>query len=323
VVASHQVLHRDDDGKQLAVIEVNNDITEQKLAEEALRESEKRFRTMVDAISQLAWIAQPDGYIFWYNQRWYEYTGTTPEQMEGWGWQSVHDPEMLPAVLERWKASIAAGEPFDMEFPLLGADGKFRAFLTRGVPIKDSEGRVVRWCGTNTDVSEARELEAHKRDFYRRTILAATEGKLMVSERQEIEKYAGPAVETWDIRCTDDAGSAINRMVQLVREAGMEEKRARNFQGCVTEAVTNVFKHAVGGRVSLHKTEDHIICVVADSGPGIAALALPDVALTRGYSTAGTLGMGYKVMIHFADRVHFSTGPDGTTVAIEMKLHED
>ena len=108
-----------------------SDISERKRAEEGLRESEEQFRTLADSIPNLAWWANADGYITWYNRRWYEYTGTTPEQMEGWGWQSVHDPEVLPKVLERWKASIATGEPFEMEFPLRGADGMFRSFLTR------------------------------------------------------------------------------------------------------------------------------------------------------------------------------------------------
>jgi PAS domain S-box-containing protein len=95
-------------------------ITDRKQAEGALRESAARFRTLADAIPHLAWIARGDGWIYWYNQRWYDYTGTIPKQMEGWGWQSVHDPETLPAVLERWKAFIATGEPFDMVFPLRG-----------------------------------------------------------------------------------------------------------------------------------------------------------------------------------------------------------
>jgi PAS domain S-box-containing protein len=121
---------------------------------EALRESEQRFRMLADAMPQLAWMAQADGYIFWFNRRWHEYTGTTPQQMEGWGWQSVHAPETLPKVMEGWKAAIATGQAFEMEFPLRGADGRFRQFLTRAFPLKDAHGRVVQWFGTNTDVEE-------------------------------------------------------------------------------------------------------------------------------------------------------------------------
>ena len=135
------------------------DLTERKQAEQALRESEAQFRTLANAIPQLCWMANADGWIFWYNQRWYEYTGTTPEQMEGWGWQSVHDPEALPRVLERWQASIATGQPFDMVFPLRGADGVFRPFLTRVTPVFGSDRKVDRWFGTNTDISEQRQSQ--------------------------------------------------------------------------------------------------------------------------------------------------------------------
>jgi hypothetical protein len=131
-------------------------VSERKRIEDTLRESEAQLRTLADSIPQLAWMANADGFIFWYNQRWYAYTGTTPEQMEGWGWQSVHDPELLPRVLERWQASIDTGEPFEMEFPLKGADGAFRWFLTRVNPLRDAGGRVIRWFGTNTDVDEQR-----------------------------------------------------------------------------------------------------------------------------------------------------------------------
>jgi PAS domain-containing protein len=68
------------------------------------------FAALADNLPQLAWIAEADGWIFWYNRRWYEYTGTTPAEMAGWGWQSVHDPRTLPSVLERWRASIATGD---------------------------------------------------------------------------------------------------------------------------------------------------------------------------------------------------------------------
>ena len=136
-----------------------HDVTDRKRAEEALRHSEVQFRTLAEAIPQLCWMANPDGSIFWYNQRWYDYTGTTAEQMEGWGWQTVHDPRTLPAVLARWQTSIATGQPFDMVFPLRGANGIFRPFLTRIVPLKDTRGQISRWFGTNTDITELRDAE--------------------------------------------------------------------------------------------------------------------------------------------------------------------
>jgi PAS domain S-box-containing protein len=148
---------------------VISDITAQKLAEQTLRESEERFHTMANAIPQLAWVARTDGYIYWYNDRWFEYTGTTLEEMEGWGWERVHDPDMLPSVRDRWKNSIATGMPFDMEFPLRGADGVFHPFLTRVMPVKDSHGKVLQWVGTNTDILERKKTEIGLRRLYEQT----------------------------------------------------------------------------------------------------------------------------------------------------------
>ena len=150
---------KDGQGEVIGVVMVFQDATARRRHESALGESERRFRTLAESIPQLAWMARPDGHIDWYNRRWYEYTGTTPEEMEGWGWRKVHDPEALPAVLERWQGSIATGEPFDMVFPLRGADGQFRPFLTRVMPVRDEEGRVAQWFGTNTDIADRQKIE--------------------------------------------------------------------------------------------------------------------------------------------------------------------
>lgn len=115
---------------------------------------EHSSRTFADSLPALCWVANPDGYIVWYNRSWYETTGTTPEQMEGWGWQSVHDPKELPQVLERWQRSIETGEPFEMVFPLQKADGTFAPFLTRVKPSRDLSGKITGWFGVNTDISE-------------------------------------------------------------------------------------------------------------------------------------------------------------------------
>lgn len=122
------------------------------------------FRAFADNLPTLAWIAHGDGYIFWYNRRWHHYTGTSAAEMEGWGWQSVHDPAVLPDVMARWKQAIASGEPFEMTFPLRGADGLFRPFLTRANPVRDAAGRVVNWFGTNTDVSGQTQVQDDLRD---------------------------------------------------------------------------------------------------------------------------------------------------------------
>jgi PAS domain S-box-containing protein len=124
--------------------------------EAAARDSERHLRELVDNLPEIAWSAGPDGSVDFYNQRWYEYTGTTLEQMKSWGWQSVHDPLYLESVLAAWRHSLASGEPFEMEFPLRRADGAYRWFLTRVRPLKNHAGEVVRWYGTNTDIDDQR-----------------------------------------------------------------------------------------------------------------------------------------------------------------------
>jgi PAS domain S-box-containing protein len=122
-------------------------------------EGEDQFQLLADFVPQLMWLANPDGWIYWYNKRCYDYTGTTPEQIVGWGWRVVLDPDALPAVMEGWTRSIATGEPFEMVFPLRAVDGSFHPFLSRVQPLKDDQGKVLRWFGTNTDISEQKRVE--------------------------------------------------------------------------------------------------------------------------------------------------------------------
>jgi PAS domain S-box-containing protein len=127
--------------------------------ENALRESEARFRELADNISQFAWMADAKGWRYWYNKRWHDYTGTTLEDMEGWGWQKVHHPEHVNRVVQRIRQSFETGTPWEDTFPLRGKDGSYRWFLSRALPIRNEAGDVIRWFGTNTDVTEQIEAE--------------------------------------------------------------------------------------------------------------------------------------------------------------------
>ena len=158
-----------DDGRPggrhvLGMTGVAQDISTRKSAEDTLRQSEEVLRALANSVSQLAWMAQADGDLVWFNERWYEYTGTSLERMSGWGWQSVVDPGVLPLVLQRWHESIRTGHPFDMEYPIRGADGEYRWFLTRVNPVRDRLGHVVRWFGTNTDVDQVKRVQQALRE---------------------------------------------------------------------------------------------------------------------------------------------------------------
>jgi PAS domain S-box-containing protein len=147
------------DGKPVRMIGAMQDVTEQRQAEAAVREREAQFTALAENIPQLAWMADEAGHLYWYNQRWYEYTGTTPEQMQPDGWRQVHHPAYLEAAAAKFWSSVQAGQPWEDTFPIRSKDGEYRWFLSRAQPIRDDQGRVVRWFGTNTDVTEQKQLQ--------------------------------------------------------------------------------------------------------------------------------------------------------------------
>ena len=140
-------------------------ITERKKAEDALKANEEQFQALANNIPQLAWMADGEGWIFWYNQRWYDYTGTNLEEMKGWGWQKVHHPDYVEPVTEKFKKYVATGEAWEDTFPLRGKDDNYRWFLSRAFAIRDNNGKVMRWFGTNTDITEKLEAEENLRRY--------------------------------------------------------------------------------------------------------------------------------------------------------------
>jgi PAS domain S-box-containing protein len=124
-----------------------------------LRESELRLRMVADNMSQLAWTCDELGSVNWCNKRLLDYTGLPFEAVEEWNWTKIHHPDHIDRVVESLRSSATSGELWEETFPLRRADGEYRWFLSRAVPIRGENGEIVRWFGTNTDITELRDAE--------------------------------------------------------------------------------------------------------------------------------------------------------------------
>ncbi|HJV01780.1 MAG TPA: ATP-binding protein [Burkholderiaceae bacterium] len=151
---------------------------------ERLRLGEEEMRALANAMPQLAWIAGRDGNMIWCNERWYAYTGTAPDQTGAAGWPTVYAPDCLPQLMTRWHASLASGQPFEMEVPIRGADGQYRWFLTRANPVRDSSGQALRWFGTSTDVDQVKRAQEALRDETAVLELLNSTGSALASTRE-------------------------------------------------------------------------------------------------------------------------------------------
>ncbi len=207
---------RDSDGRIVGASKIARDAGPLIEQQRRLRESEERFRMLADNMSQLAWIAKSDGHICWYNKRWYDYTGTSFEQMEGWGWRAVHAPEHVDRVEAHFRESLADGSTFEELFPLRGADGTFRWFLTRAMPIRDEEGQITFWFGTNTDITEQRE----QAEQIRRLLMEVNHrSKNLLSTVQALARRTAPDEAGFIARFEERVHSlALNQDILVRRE---------------------------------------------------------------------------------------------------------
>jgi PAS domain S-box-containing protein len=157
------------EGGRRFTVSLARDNTERNRAEEALRVSEAQYRSLADLSPGVVWTAEPDGAVDYANPFWFRYTGLTPEQTWGWGWGAALHPDDLRRVGDLWTRALRTGEPIGVEYRVRRAsDGAYRWFLAWGTPVRDRDGRVVKWFGTGTDIDDQKRAEAELRDSQER-----------------------------------------------------------------------------------------------------------------------------------------------------------
>jgi PAS domain S-box-containing protein len=205
-ISVKSTIERDHSGKAIRLVGAHTDVTEQVMAEQALRQSEEEFRALADAVPHHVWTARPDGLLNWFNPRVYEYAGSSPGELDGEKWGKIVHPDDVPRAVAAWGRAIGRGEAYETEFRLRRADGAYRWFLARAVPARDRNGKIIRWIGTNTDVhdqkmiaGELAELNAtlaqrvEEKTRERDRIWNVSQDLLLVADRDGVWRTVNPA----------------------------------------------------------------------------------------------------------------------------------
>jgi PAS domain S-box-containing protein len=189
-VLYNATLYRDEAGQVVGIFAAARDITERKRAEDALRQSEQEFRALAEAMPQIVWTTQPDGWNTYFNHQWVDYTGLTLEESYGHGWNKPFHPEDQQRAWDAWRNAVTNLDSYALECRLRRADGVYRWWLIRGVPVLDEKGNVLKWFGTCTDIEDLKRAEQSLRQAnadldQRASQLRALAGELTLSEQRE------------------------------------------------------------------------------------------------------------------------------------------
>ena len=275
------------------------DITERVRAEHAARASERRFRTLTDAMPQLVWATDANGSHLYYNQRWYEFTGMTEEESLGFGFADALHPEDRARTLKRWERAWRDGEGYEIEYRFYSRPrDEYRWFLARAVPVRDERGQIVQWVGTCTDIEEQKRM-------------GETLARLSDERERLLEEVSTPVVPVWQgVLVLPIVGSLDTARMQKATDAALSEVRRTGACACIIDitGARLIDSHAVANLTNLVAALRLVgaEAIVTGVGPH-AAQSLVGLGLDlQGMQTRRTLAQALSSIINRNAR---QTGP--------------
>ncbi|SCY81046.1 PAS domain S-box-containing protein [Microvirga guangxiensis] len=239
----------DSSGAFLGMIGVNVDITETRRAENALRDSEERFRAIANSIDQLIWATRPDGFHDYYNQRWYEYTGVPEGSTDGASWNGMFHPEDQEHAWKVWRHSLETGEPYHIEYRLRHRSGQYRWVLGRAQPVFNEEGQITRWYGTCTDIHDFKQAQEELRASREKAIQSEEETRrlaAMLAERVSELDAANEEIQRFAYIVSHDLRAPLVNIMGFTSELENAQGEIESFYKTVSETKPELVVKSAG-----------------------------------------------------------------------------
>jgi len=246
------------DGAVSGIFVQGHDVTDHRRAENALRESEERFRAIANSIDQLIWATRPDGFHDYYNQRWYEYTGVPEGSTDGAAWNGMFHPDDREQAWTTWRRSLETGEPYHIEYRLRHRSGQFRWVLGRAQPVYDEEGRITRWYGTCTDIHDLKQAQEELRASRERAVQSEEETSRLatiLADRVAELDAANEEIQRFAYIVSHDLRAPLVNIMGFTSELENCQTEIRKFYARVEEAHPELIAPEIRAVVEADLTE--------------------------------------------------------------------
>jgi PAS domain S-box-containing protein len=317
---------RDSEGKIVNWYGSSTDIEERTRAEERARQADRERRTVIDTIPALLWSTLPDGSSDFNNKRWLDYTGLSAGQAEGWGYTDVIHPEDYERRTPMWRAAFAAGEPMEDEARLRRADGQYRWFLHRAVPLGDEGGNILKWVGTSTDIEDLKLAEEALRE--RARLLDLTHDSVFVRDVDDVITYWNKGAEDLYGWTSEEAlGKVTHALMRTVFPAPLQDINAEllrtgRWEGELVHTTRDGRQLTLASRWSLQRDEHGRAVGTLETNNDITEQHKSRAALEKAFAAIQQSEDRLRLIIDTIPALVWSTLPDGSVAFVNRRWLE-